>query len=78
MAGVRGRGSNRMHIGTTLREPFIDYAKLGEAYGVKSEGPIEDPEKLTAAYKRGIASVLEGKPYLIDVITEPRWSIFYQ
>jgi len=72
MAGVRGRGSDRMHIGTTLREPFIDYAKLGEAYGVKSEGPIEDPEKLTAAYKRGIASVLEGKPYLIDVITEPR------
>ena len=72
MAGVRGRGSDRMHIGTTLREPFIDYAKLGEAYGVESEGPIEDPEKLSAAYKRGIASVLDGKPYLIDVITEPR------
>ena len=54
MAGVRGRGSDRMHIGTTLREPFIDYAKLAEAYGVKSEGPIENPEELAAAYARGI------------------------
>ncbi|MDA9109116.1 thiamine pyrophosphate-binding protein [Woeseiaceae bacterium] len=72
MAGVRGRGSDRMHIGTTLREPFIDYAKLAEAYGVKSEGPIENPEELAAAYKRGIKTVLSGKPYLIDVITEPR------
>jgi thiamine pyrophosphate-dependent acetolactate synthase large subunit-like protein len=61
-----------MHIGTTLREPFIDYAKLAEAYGVQSEGPIEDPEKLAAAYKRGIKTVLSGEPYLIDVITEPR------
>jgi thiamine pyrophosphate-dependent acetolactate synthase large subunit-like protein len=55
-----------------LREPFIDYAKLAEAYGVQSEGPIEDPEKLAAAYKRGIKTVLSGEPYLIDVITEPR------
>ena len=72
MAGVRGRGSDRMHIGTTLREPFIDYAKLAEAYGVQSEGPIENPEELPAAYKRGIKTVLSGEPYLIDVITEPR------
>ena len=72
MAGVRGRGTDRMHIGTTLREPFIDYAKLAEAYGMNNEGPIDDPNKLSAAYKRGINSVLGGEPYLIDVITEPR------
>ena len=72
MAGVRGRGTDRMHIGTTLREPFINYAKLAEAYGMQSEGPIENPENLKAAYNRGIESVLSGKPYLIDVITEPR------
>lgn len=72
MAGVRGRGMDRMHIGTTLRDPFIDYAKLGESYGVQSEGPIDDPEKLSAALRRGIETVKQGRPYLIDVITQPR------
>ena len=72
MAGVRGRGTDRMHIGTTLRDPFIDYAKLAEAYGMNSEGPIENPDDLKAAFNRGIRSVLDGEPYLIDVITEPR------
>ena len=45
MAGVRGRGTDRAHIGTTLRDPYIDYAKLAAGYGVKSEGPIDDPTK---------------------------------
>src|SRR5690606_40585078 len=40
MAGVRGRGTDRAHIGTTLRDPFIDYAKLAQGYGMASEGPI--------------------------------------
>jgi len=72
MAGVRGRGTDRSHIGTTLRDPFINYAKMAEAYGVESEGPISDPTELVAAYERGIAVVKEGRPYLIDVLTQPR------
>jgi thiamine pyrophosphate-dependent acetolactate synthase large subunit-like protein len=72
MAGVRGRGTDRAHIGTTLRDPFINYAKMAEAYGMASEGPIENPAKLQAALKRGLASVKRGEPYLIDVITQPR------
>ena len=28
LAGIRGRGTDRSSIGTTLREPFIDYAKM--------------------------------------------------
>lgn len=72
MAGVRGRGTDRAHIGTTFRDPYINYAKLAEGYGVKSEGPISDPEELAAAYQRGIESVLNGEPYLIDVLTQPR------
>ncbi|MDX1404835.1 MAG: thiamine pyrophosphate-binding protein [Woeseiaceae bacterium] len=72
MAGVRGRGGDRAHIGTTFRDPFIDYAKLGEAYGVESEGPIADPSKLMAALKRGVNTVKQGRPYLIDVLTQPR------
>jgi thiamine pyrophosphate-dependent acetolactate synthase large subunit-like protein len=72
MAGVRGRGADRAEIGTTLRDPFIDYAKLAAAYGVQSEGPIEDPDALSAAFARGVAAVKEGRPYLIDVICQPR------
>lgn len=72
MAGVRGRGTDRSHIGTTLRDPFIDYAKMAESYGIESEGPISDPTKLVAAYERGIAVVKAGRPYLIDVLTQPR------
>lgn len=72
IAGVRGRGGDRAHIGTTFRNPTISYAKLGEAYGVESEGPIEDPNELYAALERGIAAVKSGRPYLIDVLTQPR------
>ena len=72
LAGVRGRGTERGHIGCVLRDPFIDYSKMAESYGVASEGPIEDPSLLAAALNRGVESVKDGKPYLIDVITQPR------
>lgn len=72
LAGVRRRGADRAHIGNALRDPFISYAKLGEAYGVESEGPIEDPDALLPALERGVAAVRDGRPYLIDVLTQPR------
>ena len=72
MAGVRGRGTDRAHIGTTLRDPFIDYAKMAGAYGMAAEGPISDPRKLAPALARGLASAKRGEPYLIDVLTQPR------
>ena len=72
MAGVRGRGAERAHIGSVLRDPFINYAKMAESYGMAAEGPLTDPTKLSAALKRGVASAKRGEPYLIDVITQPR------
>jgi len=72
MAGVRGRGTDRAHIGTTFRDPYIDYAKLADGYGMKSEGPIDDPSELAAALNRGVDAVKNGEPYLIDVLTQPR------
>jgi len=72
MCGVRGRGGERGHIGTTLRNPSIDYRMMAAGYGMAGEGPITDPSKLSAALKRGVASVKRGEPYLIDVITQPR------
>jgi thiamine pyrophosphate-dependent acetolactate synthase large subunit-like protein len=72
MAGVRGRGDDRAHIGSTLRDPYLDYAKMAAGYGMVGEGPITDPAKLSAALKRGVAAAKRGEPYLIDVITQPR------
>lgn len=72
MAGVRGRGADRAHIGSVLRDPFIDYTKMAAGYGMAGEGPITDPSKLAAALKRGVATVKRGEPYMIDVITQPR------
>ena len=72
MAGVRGRGGDRAHIGNTLRDPFIDYAKMAAGYGMAGEGPITDPSKLSAALKRGVEAAKRGEPYMIDVVTQPR------
>ena len=72
MAGVRGRGTDRAHIGTSFRDPYISYTKIAEGYGVKNEGPISDPEELYAALGRGVEAVSNGEPYLIDVLTQPR------
>ena len=72
MAGVRGRGAERAHIGSVLRDPYIDYTKMAAGYGMAGEGPITDPTKLSAALKRGVAAAKRGEPYMIDVITQPR------
>jgi acetolactate synthase I/II/III large subunit len=72
MAGVRGRGGDRAYIGNTLRDPFIDYAKMAAGYGMAGEGPIIDPSNLSAALERGVAAAKRGEPYMIDVVTQPR------
>ena len=72
MTGVRGRGTDRGHIGNVLRNPDIDYKKMAEGYGMKGEGPISDPKLLAAAFKRGVDTVKRGEPYMIDVVTQPR------
>ena len=72
MAGVRNRGTDRMGIGTSLLDPNIDYAKMAQAYGMYSEGPISDPKDLAGAYTRALDRVKRGEPALVDVITQPR------
>jgi acetolactate synthase I/II/III large subunit len=72
MASERNRGADRAHIGTTLREPNIDYAKMAQAYGMYGEGPIENPKDLAPAIKRALDRVRRGEPALLDVVTQPR------
>ena len=72
MASERSRGADRAHIGTTLREPNIDYAKMAQAYGMYGEGPIERPLDLAPALRRALDRVKRGEPALVDVVTQPR------
>ena len=72
MAGIRNRGTDRMHIGTSLIDPPIDYAKMAQAYGMYAEGPITDPKELAGAYRRAMEHVKRGEPALVDVVTQPR------
>src|SRR5205807_2306972 len=40
MGNRRNRGIDRAHIGTTLDDPAIDFAKLAQSMGWYAEGPI--------------------------------------
>ena len=72
MAGARGRGSGRSHIGNVFTDPSINIASLAKSYGMYSEGPIENPQDLAGAYQRALAKVRAGEPALVDVISQPR------
>jgi acetolactate synthase-1/2/3 large subunit len=71
-AAQRSRGVDNVHLCARIEDPDIDYAKLAQSMGVAAEGPIEDPQKLSEAIRRGVAAVKRGEPYLIDTITQPR------
>ena len=72
VANRRNRGIDRIHIGTKIDSPNIDFAKLAQGLGVEAEGPISAPKALAAALRRGIQVVKSGRPYLIDTLTQPR------
>jgi acetolactate synthase-1/2/3 large subunit len=72
MAARHGRGITNTDIGTTLKDPNVDYATVARGFGVHGEGPIEDPKDLGPALKRAIQVVKSGQPALVDVVTDPR------
>ena len=72
LASRHMRGIDRCHIGTTLRDPFIDFAKVAQGMGVHAEGPVTDPGDLGAALKRAIKVAKAGEPALVDAMTQGR------
>ena len=72
MAARRGRGITRADIGTTIKDPDVDYATVAKGFGVYGQGPISDPNELGPALKRAIAVVKAGQPALLDVVMDPR------
>ncbi len=72
MAARMNRGITNTEIGTTIKDPNVDYATVARGFGVHGEGPIEDPKDLGPALKRAIAMVKSGQTALVDVVTDPR------
>jgi thiamine pyrophosphate-dependent acetolactate synthase large subunit-like protein len=69
---ARGLARDRYNVGTTIDDPNVDFAGLARSMGVEAEGPITDPAGLAAVLQRGVTAVQQGRPYLIDVLTQPR------
>jgi len=72
MADRRNRDTSRIHLGTDITNPNIDYATLAKGMGVYGQGPIENPNDLGPALKRALEVVKRGEPALIDVVSQPR------
>jgi acetolactate synthase I/II/III large subunit len=72
MANWRQRDVSTAHIGTTIWDPYVQYAKLAEALGNVGIGPITDPKDLAPAIRRGIEAVKMGEAVVIDVVCQPR------
>jgi len=72
MAARHGRGIEKADIGTTIKDPNVDYATVARGMGAHGEGPIVDPKDLAPALKRAIAAVKSGQPAVVDVVTDPR------
>jgi acetolactate synthase-1/2/3 large subunit len=72
MAARHGRGITKTDIGTTIKDPNVDYAAVARGFGVYGEGPITDPGDIAPALKRAIAMVKSGQPALVDVVMDPR------
>ncbi|HET8562903.1 MAG TPA: thiamine pyrophosphate-dependent enzyme, partial [Candidatus Binatia bacterium] len=52
-----------------MGNPDIDFAKIGEAYGIKGSF-AKDANELQTALKRAIQATRDGKPYIIDALIE--------
>jgi thiamine pyrophosphate-dependent acetolactate synthase large subunit-like protein len=72
MANRHNRGITRAHVGTTIDDPNVDFAKIAQGLGVHAQGPITNPSDLAPALKRAIDVVKRGEPSLVDVVTQPR------
>jgi thiamine pyrophosphate-dependent acetolactate synthase large subunit-like protein len=72
MANRHNRGIDRADIGTTIKEPDIDYAAMAKSMGAYAEGPVSEANEIGPAIRRALAVVGNGEPALIDAVMQPR------
>ena len=69
IAKTRGRPPENAHIGTTTRNPDVDFVKVSEGYGAYAQGPITNPDELAVAFRRAVKVVEDGGVAIVDVRT---------
>jgi thiamine pyrophosphate-dependent acetolactate synthase large subunit-like protein len=72
MAKWRQRPVENKGIGIRIEEPAPDLAAIARALSVDGFGAITEPEQLGPTLDKAIEIVREGKPAVVDVITQPR------
>lgn len=72
VARRRGRVEANAWIGQRIDDPAPDIAGLARAQGVEASGPVSDKAELFTAMAKGVAALRDGRPYLIDVLIDPR------
>ena len=73
MGNRHNRGVTRAHIGTTLEDPNIDYAKIVQGHGRATRKGRSATRTISARrIKRALDVVKSGEPALVDVVTQPR------
>ncbi|MBT8409429.1 MAG: thiamine pyrophosphate-binding protein, partial [Alphaproteobacteria bacterium] len=72
VARRRRRNEANAWVGQRLDDPAPDIAALARAQGVGATGPVATTEDLQLAIADGVAALRDGKPYLIDVLIDPR------
>lgn len=72
VARHRGRPEENSWIGMRISDPAVDLAGLARSYGCWAEGPVEDPDDLAGALRRGRQAAVEGSVAVVHVRTAPR------
>lgn len=65
--GGRAGQANRDYI-SYLGDPDVDFTKLASAYNIPGE-VVSDSEQLRPAIERGLRTLREGRPFMLDVRT---------
>jgi len=73
MARYKGRMlETGKYPGVQLGNPDINYVSMADAFAIEGER-VEDPHGLAAAIGRCKQAMVEGRPYLLDVLIERRF-----
>jgi len=72
MARWRQRPIENKGIGIRIEEPAPDLGAIARALHVDGFGPITEPDQLGSTLDKAIEIVENGKPAVVDVITQPR------
>ncbi|MDP6484821.1 MAG: thiamine pyrophosphate-dependent enzyme, partial [Nitrospinota bacterium] len=72
VAKQRGRPPENRWIGVRIDSPPPGLPDIARAQGVAADGPVAKLDDLAAAIEKGLRTVEEGRPYLIDVTVLPR------